>query len=96
MYMLDFKVITTDGQFDARKARQMIYEASRDDREVAQSHDLATHLGLNSEEMYLLMSLHLLAAKRGLMANIIEDLRTRIPTFRVQATQTGPFDTKPS
>lgn len=72
----------------------MIYEASRDDREVAQAHSLATHLGLNTEEMYLLMSLTLLAAKWGFMANIMEDLRTRIPTFRVQATQSGPFDTE--
>lgn len=94
MKSMDMKVITTDGQFDAKKARQMLHELARDNREVAQSFGLAQHLGLGSEEMYLLMAIHLVSANMGLMAHIMEDLRTRIPTFRVHATKDGPFETK--
>lgn len=92
--MSDFHVISTDGQFDARKARQFLYEFARDNREVNKAIALAAHLGLSSEDEALLMAVALLQSNEGLLAHLMEDIRTRVPTFQVQATQGGPFETK--
>lgn len=91
---MDINVITKDGQFDARKARQLLYEWSRDSRTVNQTSHLAQHLGLSSEETYLLMAVHLLSENQGLLRMVMDEVNTRIPTFRMQATQSGPFETK--
>lgn len=92
--MIDKHVIDTNGNFDARKARQLLYEFTRDNSVVSRSYNLATHLGLNSEDSALLMAIALLQENIGLSRLLEEDIATRIPTFRVQATQSGPFDTK--
>lgn len=85
-------IITTEGQFDARKARQILYELQRDSDILRRSRDLATHLGLSSEETYLLIAVSLLSENHGLHRMLLDEINTRVPTFRVQATQTGPFD----
>src|ERR1700760_3002753 len=57
------KLVTESGQFDARKARQFLYEWCRDNGVLNQSMNLATHLGLSSEETYLLAACNLLASQ---------------------------------
>ena len=91
---MDLNVITTDGKFDARKARQLLYEWTRENQVVGRSFDLARHLGLSGEETYLLMAVHLLSANEGWQQRAMEEVNTKIPTFRVQATQGGPFVTE--
>lgn len=91
---MEMNTITTNGHFDARKARQLLYEWSRDNDVVNRSTQLARHLGLSSEETYLLMSVHLLASNENLTEIVTAELVLRVPTFFTQATQSGPFDTK--
>ena len=90
----DYHIITTEGQFDARKARQLLFEMTRDNDIVNRSHSLAVHLGLSSEEEYLLTAFYLAGAFQGLCELMLRDIETRVPTFFIQATKDGPFDTK--
>lgn len=92
--MIDLHVIDTNGNFDARKARQLLYEFTRDNQVVRRSYDLGRHLGLSSEDSSLLMAVALLQENIGLSKMLLDDIATRVPTFTVKATQSGPFDTK--
>lgn len=94
MGTLNMKVIDERGQFDARRARQILYEFSRDSAIVNQAYQLAVHLGLSSEETALLMAVSLLQSEIGLREMLFRDIETRIPTFRMQATKDGPFATQ--
>lgn len=88
---MDLNTITSDGKFDARKARQLLYEWERDNSTVRRSSDLARHLGLSGEETYLLMAVHLLSANEGWQKRAMDEVNLKISTFTVKATQDGPF-----
>lgn len=87
-------LVDEKGNFDARKARQMLYEWQRGNATVNHSFGVAHHLGFSSEETYLFMACNLLAQVEHFQQLIMDDLNTRIPTLSVQATQSGPFDTR--
>lgn len=87
-------LVDEKGSFDARKARQMLWEWTRDNATVNHSFSMANHLGLNSEETYLLMACSLLSQVKSFQQLILDDLNTRIPTLHVQATQSRPFQTR--
>lgn len=86
-------LVDEKGNFEARKARQMLYEWTRDNSVVNRSMSMAVHLGLSGEETYLLLACNLLAQNEHFEQLILADLETKVPTFRVQATQSGPFNT---
>lgn len=86
-------LVDEKGSFDARKARQMLYEWQRDNGTVHRTFSLAEHLGLSSEETYLLLACSLLAQVEHFQELILDDLKFRVPTFTVQTTQSGPFGT---
>lgn len=83
--------VLTNGNFDARKARQALYEWQRDNRIVRASMDLATHLGLSGEDAYLMVALNLLAENVGLFQALSDHVARQVPTFLVQPTKDGPF-----
>lgn len=95
-YVDDMHVITKEGEFDARKARQLLLEYTRDVAPLNRAHHLSQHLGLSSEDEALLMAISLLEAHERLQQILLEDIATRIPTFGRTATQSGPFNTKGS